>query len=222
MTTMPSRSGAVTGTIQHDGKPLHLASRFDPVSEARKLLDEVDLGKHACVVLLGLGLGHHVEELLQRMPLGRIQSVILIHEPDLGLLRAVMEQVDLPWIAHSNIILTSGVTDRSELMRRIEKYGGLMTQGTVLVTHPLARRLHATALARFGQTVQEVLAFCRTNIATTLVNASRTVRNLSANIGHYAAGATTDALHMAAEGCVGVCVGAGPSLANNVDLLARP
>src|SRR5690606_10763310 len=59
-------------------------------------------------------------------------------------------------------------------------------------------------------------------VATALVNSTRTVYNSAANLAHYAAGATTDELHGAAKGCPAVCVGAGPSLVRNVDLLRDP
>lgn len=217
-----ARSGEVTGTVAFAGKPLSLASRYDPGQEARKLLEEVDLQKHACVVLLGMGLGHHVGELLRRMPPTGIPALVILFEPNTALLRAVFEKIDLPWLNRANLVIVDGATDRPSLLRRVEKHGGLMTQGTVLVTHPPTRHMAGEAVAAFGRTVTEVLAFCRTNIATTLVNSTRSIRNLASNIGHYAGGATTDALHRAAEGCLGVCVGAGPSLAGNIDLLTRP
>ena len=70
--------------------------------------------------------------------------------------------------------------------------------------------------------VTDVLSFCRTNVATALVNASRTVRNLCLNLPWYAAGANTNALRNAAQGYPAVCVAAGPSLARNVDQLCDP
>jgi len=59
-------------------------------------------------------------------------------------------------------------------------------------------------------------------MATALVNASRTYRNLTANLHRYAAGATVNELQDAASGFPAVCVGAGPSLARNVALLTDP
>jgi hypothetical protein len=91
-----------------------------------------------------------------------------------------------------------------------------------LVTQPLAARNHPDAVQAFSRLITDVLAFCRTNVATSLVNATRTVHNVTHNLAHYAAGPTTDPLIDAAKGCPAVCVAAGPSLARNVDLLADP
>ncbi len=74
----------------------------------------------------------------------------------------------------------------------------------------------------FGRDLADVLAYCRTNIATALVNATRTCRNLADNLDVYAAGATTDDLHNLCPGRPAICVGAGPSLVKNIDLLRDP
>ncbi len=212
-----ARSGVMSGSIDAHGKRVALASKYDPAAEAQKLAETVDPGKHAGVIVLGMGLGHHVASLAKRM--GE-QSLMVVHEPDIGVMRAVLERIDhTGWLAKSNVLLTDDRMDRAELLSRIERFAGMLAQGTVLVTHPPSRRLHGEALNQFGQMVTEVMAYCRTNVATAMVNAARTYRNLSMNLPHYAAGASTDALLNAARGLPAVCVGAGPSLAKNVGLL---
>src|SRR5436190_14486935 len=63
----PSRAGPLSAVLKRDGKPFTLASRFDPLAEADKLLSSVDYQKHAGIVLMGMGLGHHVARVAQRM-----------------------------------------------------------------------------------------------------------------------------------------------------------
>jgi hypothetical protein len=215
-----SRAGPLTATLAGGGKPLALASRFDPIAEAAKLTEQVDLRKHACVVVLGFGLGYHAAELAGKM--GE-DCLLLIHEPDLALLRAALERIDhTAWLGQPWVVITDDSTDRAALLARTERMSVVLTQGTILVTHPPSRQLHGEKLQAFGKLVTEALAFCRTNVATSLVNATRTYRNLSNNIALYAAGATTDELCLAAHGYPAVCVSAGPSLAKNVHLLSDP
>lgn len=215
-----AKSGLLTATTHHEGRPLALASRFDPAAEAVKLVEPVDLRKHACVVALGVGLGYHLAHLAPRM---NDESVLLVHEPDLAQLRAVLERIDhTTWLGRSCVIITDAATDRAALLSRIERYAAVLTQGTILITHPACRQMHGAQLQRFGQLVTEVMAFCRTNVATALVNATRTYNNLCANLPYYVAGATTDDLHQLAKGFPAVCVSAGPSLAKNVHLLSNP
>ena len=51
-----SRAGPLTASVEHNGRPLWLASKYDPLAEADKLISVVDYSKHACIVTLGLGL----------------------------------------------------------------------------------------------------------------------------------------------------------------------
>jgi hypothetical protein len=215
-----ARSGMLTATLERQGRPLALASRYDPDAEAAKLLKSIDHGKDAGVIVLGMALGYHVQQIAQTLDHTRI---MVVYEPNLALLRAVLERIDhTAWLGEHNIILADDQMDRAALIGRLEKFDGIVTQGTTLLTHPPSRQLDGAALSKFGQTMTEVLAYCRTTVATTLVNMARTVRNLSLNLHYYAAGADTNDLYRVAQGFPAVCVGAGPSLARNVDLLKDP
>lgn len=215
-----ARSGLLTASVDQQGRALWLASRYDPLEEAQRLTGKVDMGRHACVVMLGLGVGYHVSHVAGKMH--ETQNLMIVYEPDLSLLRAVLAKVDFTaWLGRANVILTDSA-DRAAMLRQIEGAAGMLTQGTILVTHPPTRQLHEQAVSDFGKMMAEVLEFCRTNMATALVNASRTYRNLSLNLPYYSAGADVNDLADAAKGYPAICVGAGPSLARNIDLLKDP
>ena len=216
-----SRTGPMTASIEHGGKSLWLCSRYDPVEEAEKFVERVDMRKNACTVVLGVGVGYHVARLASRM--SSTLSLVIAFEPDLSQLRAVLEEVDhTEWLGRNNVILADAQMDRAGLIKRIDSFTGMLTQGTELVTHVPSRSLHGNALNSFGKIVTEVIQYCRTNMATAMVNASRTFRNLSMNLHQYAAGMNTNELFQAAAGCPAVCVGAGPSLSRNMKLLTDP
>jgi hypothetical protein len=215
-----ARSGEATASVEYHGRPLWLASRYDPAAEARKLIESVDFQKHAAVVVLGVGLGHHVAELAR--DLGN-ETLLIVFEPDLPVLRAVLERMDHSWwLGRSNVVLADTLTDRAALLARLEGAVGFITQGMVLITHPPTRQCHGPALARFSDVMTDTASYARMHMATALVNASRTISNLTSALPWFAAGANTDELHQAAAGRPAVCVSAGPSLARNVDLLRDP
>jgi len=220
LTFAASKQGPLWASLDHAGKPLALASRYHPEDEAAKLVGAIDHIKTACVVVLGFALGYHAQKVAADM---RGQGLLIVYEPDVGLLRAVLQRIDhSAWLGAENVLLCDATIDRATLTTRIEKLSALVTQGTQLLTHPAARRIHGEALGAFAKMVTDTLAFCRTNVATALVNASRTCRNLALNLDHYAAGATVNELHQAAAGFPAVLVSAGPSLVKNVDLLRDP
>ncbi len=215
-----SNAGPLWATIDHQGRQLALASRYDPIAEAEKLASSVDHTKHGGIVVLGLGLGYHVAHIARHM--GN-NSLLVVFEPNLALLRAVLERIDhTAWLGRPNVVLADDHMDRAALLGRVEYFSAMMMQGIALVTHPPSRQMHAEALKQFGQMVTEALSYCRTHVATAIVNATRTYRNLALNLPYYVAGASTDDLYEAARGYPAVCVGAGPSLVKNVDLLTDP
>lgn len=203
-----------------DGRQIALASRHRPLQEAARMAQGVDLDEHAVIVCIGLGVGHHVRAIAQRV--GDC-GMVVVYEPDAGQLRAVLERFDVSDVlGHPNVMLKVGPVDAAELTAELEANAGTVTQGVQFVTHPPTRQLHAAACGTFMDQVTNVVAYCRTQIATTLVHASVTCRNLTANLAPYAAGASINELAMATMGKPAVLVSAGPSLARNVALLAEP
>jgi hypothetical protein len=215
-----SKAGPPAAAIEHLGKSLALCSRYDPHAEADKLLAGVDPTKHAGIIVLGAGLGYHVAQAARFVD---ATCIMVLFEPNLPLLRAVFERIDCTaWLGKPNILIIDDADDRAALTARLEKFAAILTQGTILIAHPPSRRISGDAFATFGKAITDIIAYCRTTVATSLVNMARTVRNLSMNVAYYAAGATTNELHRAAVGCPAVCVSAGPSLARNVQLLTDP
>ncbi len=216
----PSRAGPLWATREFEGKPLALASRFDPLAEAGKLVADVDFQKHAAIFVLGLGLGYHVADLASQIAR---DAIIVVMEPNLDHLRAVLEKIDhTAWLGNPAVMIVDGAIDRAGLLCRLEPFSTILTQGTILVTHPPTRQIAGEAIQAFAQMVTDVLAYCRTNVATSLINSARTISNLTMNLAYYTGGANTNELLGAARGYPAVCVGAGPSLARNVELLRDP
>ncbi|WP_145447058.1 motility associated factor glycosyltransferase family protein [Mucisphaera calidilacus] len=216
-----SKKGPLSAQLgDGSGSASWLASRFDPGAEAKRLVEKVDRDKAGCVVVMGFGLGHHVSSLVEQLG---PRTVLVVFEPDVGLLRAVFERVDhSATLANGMVFIFDREDDRAGLTSRLERLGGVMTQGTQIVVHPASRSRHKDAFGAFSKTFAEALAYFRTTVATALVNSARTCRNLVNNLGHYVAGATVAELQGVAKGYAAVCVAAGPSLVRNVDLLRDP
>jgi len=220
LTWTETRTGMLSATLQCSDRAITLASKYDPQKEADRLVGEIDYDNTACVVLLGFGLGYHVREVVEAM--GHT-GVVVVYEPDLPLLRAVLETLDYSHALSSRyLVLVDDQTTRPELTARLERFSQRLTQGTQLIEHPPSRQRYREAFRRFAESIKELLAFCRTTIATALVNATRTCWNLACNLDHYIAGETTEPLLNAAAGYPAVCVSAGPSLVKNVHLLQDP
>src|SRR5438045_399362 len=75
-----SRAGPPTVAVPTEGgRAAWLHSRYEPVEEARKLVDSVDTDKLVAFYIHGFGLGYHVEILFDR---AGEESILFVFEPD--------------------------------------------------------------------------------------------------------------------------------------------
>ena len=208
--------GGLTGTL--DGT--RLASRHQPIREGTRLADEVDLENNAAIVVHGLGLGHHVAALATRL---KRLGVIIVIEPDVGLIRAVFEERDpATWLGIANIVFITDPSDRGEIAQRLEHADWALGQGVAVLEHPASRNRVADAVREFSSQFTEAITRTKLSLTTTLVRCVATMRNQIGNLSAYTREPGIAAFKDAQPDRSAVIVSAGPSLARNVDLLAQP
>ncbi|MHC4416376.1 MAG: 6-hydroxymethylpterin diphosphokinase MptE-like protein [Planctomycetota bacterium] len=196
-----------------------LCSRHRPLDEAQRLVDQIDLVEHAVVVVLGFGAGYHVQRLAERLDAA---GVIIVLEPDIALLRSVLERVDhSAWLRDAKVVWITDPSDRGGLARKLEGAESIIAQGVAFLQHPASRSRLAESSKAFTTMFSEYVTAAKTTLTTTLMRSVDTVRNLLLNLDHYAAGAGIADLRNAAAGFPAVVVSAGPSLQRNVHLLAE-
>lgn len=201
-----------------DGRPL--CSRHRPLDEAARLAGQVDLVENAVVIVLGFGLGYHVQHLAEAM--GRA-GVIVVYEPDVAMLRTVLERIDhSAWLRDSLVVFIHDESDRSILGTVLHGAESVVAQGVAVVEHPASRTRLGDRSIRFTDRFSEYAEGVRATLMTTLVRSADTVRNLLLNIDHYAGGPGIEDLAGVAAGYPAVVVSAGPSLYHNIDQLAAP
>lgn len=206
--------------LNFEERKVTLASRFKPLDEAARLADTADYKQYATIILMGFGLGYHADTLI-RNSAGK--ALIVIYEPNISLLRTVLEHIDYSqWLSAQGFYLIVGQPDLSALTNTLEPAAGSITQGTQFIYHPATRQHSPQPIENFTQTLKQFVAFCRTNVTTTLVNTVQTCHNLIDNLAHYTAGHPIRELKNTVHGYPAIIVSAGPSLAKNVHLLKQP
>ncbi|MCP3903452.1 MAG: DUF115 domain-containing protein [Planctomycetes bacterium] len=196
-----------------------LASAHHPAEEARRLAETVDVVEHATIVVLGFGLGYHVQALAERIGGA---GLIVVYEPDVALLRAVLERIDHAWMADALLLIVTDPDDRGALARKLDGAEAILAQGTTFLAHPASRRRLAETTGRFQSMFADHVSAARTTFLTTLIRAVDTVRNLLYNIDHYVDGPGVAELAGVFAGRPAIVVSAGPSLSRNLHLLAEP
>ncbi len=216
-----AEDGALTAA--REGRAL--ASRRRPLEEARRIADPLDVREHAVYVALGFALGHHARAIAGK--LGKT-GILCVFEPDLSLLRAVLERVDhSPWMNASNVVFFDDPEDAAAVSAAATGVEAIFGLGVRFVEHgPSAARLAESGTV-FSKTVARAVAALRTSIVTTMVQTEITIRNSLMNAEHYVAraGAGDEGVVDLENRCAGrpaIVIAAGPSLRRNIHLLKNP
>lgn len=197
-----------------------LASRRRPMTEARRLAGTVDVRETAAIAVQGFGAGYHVRVLGEAI---RRTGLVICFEPDVALLRAVLERVDHSgWLASTNVVVLTEADERAPIAEALSGMEGLIGLGVKVLEHPASKPRLGTRADRFGDRLAEVLKATKMTVMTTLVQSQTTLRNALMNLDVYVGNDGVGALAGAASGRTAVVVSAGPSLERNVDLLGEP
>ncbi len=208
--------GAITGSLANRA----LASHRRPITEAKRLAETIDPKAAGAVVILGFGLGHHIEAIASRCA---GECILVVFEPDVSLLRAVLSRIDhSDWLGRGNVVIATNPADAATLTSSLREQQGLMTMGVRIAEHLPSRQRLGDSAAQFCETFSRVLAAARTTIVTTLVQSETTVRNFLGNARAYVEHPGVTDLAKCAAGFPAITVAAGPSLAHNIELLKTP
>ncbi|MCW5768473.1 MAG: DUF115 domain-containing protein [Phycisphaeraceae bacterium] len=212
--------GALTATLPSPRGKRTLASPRRPLEEARHIAESIDVASTPGVVALGFGLGHHVERVARSIARS---GVLLCFEPDVPLLRAVLERIDhSEWIRACNVGFLTEQSDSASISEAVKGSEGVFVLGTALLEHPASRARCSGQLDAFSTLFTSVMRAARTTVLTTLVQSEATLRNLLMNTDWYVSTSGIADLAGIARGRAAVVVSAGPSLERNIELLARP
>jgi hypothetical protein len=220
ITFIRSGDGSLSAVLREPSGNRQLASLHRPKAEAEALTRGVDLTAAGATVCMGFALGYHVEAISRRY--GQM-GVVLAFEPDVGLLRSVLEHVDhSAWLSQRNCVIITEPDDSGEITASITGAEGIFMVGTRMLEHPPSKARLGDKAERFGKSLAAAMRAVRTSIVTTLVHVDTTMRNLLGNIESYANAPGIDDLAGIAKGKPAIVVSAGPSLRRNIDLLSQP
>jgi hypothetical protein len=205
-------------SAQVDGR--WLSSRRAPLEEAARFAAALDPQEAGAAVITGFGTGHHVRTVCERM--GKA-GVVVCYEPDVALLRAVLERVECAhWMERGNLAILCQTDDAALISSTLRGVEGVVALGIKILHHqPSQPRLGAGA-GQFCEVFTGVVRALRTTVVTTLMQTETTLRNLLVNADWYASAPGVGELVGCAAGRPAVVVSAGPSLRRNMALLAEP
>ncbi|MGQ9755918.1 MAG: motility associated factor glycosyltransferase family protein [Desulfotomaculales bacterium] len=195
-----------------DGTSFMLHSAYDPIAEARRLLERYPSLKEAgAVICLGLGLGYHLYEAFRIIP---ADAVVLVVEKNNDFTRRFRESAKaLPW---DRITITDReVAIKEFLYRHWEK----LRKCFVFIEHPPSLQVDPEFYDLMRRRVRDYVSFMLVDVATAKALNRRVQENILENLRITVEDPGITALKDAFRGRPAVIVAAGPSLGKNVDLL---
>ena len=130
-----SKTGAPTVFVPTpDGRTVCLHSRYQPIDEAKRLIDSIDVAERTTFYIFGFGLGYHVELLFDR---AGDEAIFCIFEPDLMVLRTAFEQRDFSRMIESRRAMFFTRLDKGDLLTRLTPQSAIISLGATSVVHPL-------------------------------------------------------------------------------------
>ncbi|MCA9292706.1 MAG: DUF115 domain-containing protein [Phycisphaerales bacterium] len=197
-----------------------MCSQRQPMEEARRFAGRIDLEHAGGVVVLGFGAGHHVRAIVER---ARGASLVIVFEPDVALLRAVLEHIDCAgWLGTGQVAIVTDADDPGQLAASMQGGEGFLSIGIEIIEHPPSKQRLADTGGRFSSRFADAVSSMRTSVVTTLMQSDVTLRNQLMNIDHYVTRRGVNDLAGVARGAPGLVISAGPSLQRNLHLLDDP
>ncbi|MGD1915135.1 MAG: motility associated factor glycosyltransferase family protein [Phycisphaerales bacterium] len=215
-----TEDGVPTCRITIDGTERALASGRRPLREANRLAEQADPSDAAIFAVIGFGLGYHVDAMAGRLAGA---GLVLCYEPDVGLLRAVLERVDCTACFESErVIILHEVASSDDISARLKGLEGVLALGLRFVSHPPSATRIGRAADEFGKHLVDVIAAAKTSIVTILMQTEKTFENTLANAVAYDRNPGVNDLQGVLSGVPGIVVSAGPSLVECMPVLERP
>jgi hypothetical protein len=192
-------------------------SARDPVREAGQWLDRSLGGRHApALIVVGVGLGYLLDALEQRSD----RPVVVVVEPDGAVVAAWLRRRDWSaWFASGRLHVLVGpdYAGAADLTRQLVGIDGALD----VLASPVLAAAWPARIREAGRVARRLADDIRQNRVARARFAGPYLLNTLANLGRVGAGADVEALRGVLAGTPAVVVGAGPSLDEGLDTVAR-
>lgn len=214
----PSRNGEPTAAVTTaDGRRVYLHSRYRPLDEAAKLVENIDFQSNFVFHIHGFGLGYLPQQVFDR---ASEDALLCIHEPDLAVLKTAFFARDLSAMIASRRLMFFCDLNKADLFTRLAPCIALLAAGCTTLVHAPSMQLQPAFHQQMREWVEQFNSYSATNLSTLLTNGRRTCENIARNLGWYLATPSIARLKDRHRGQPAIIVSAGPSLRKNKHLLA--
>ena len=212
-----AKDGSTTlSTVGEDGKIVQLHSRYRPIEEAHKLVDNFNLEGITSIFVYGLGLGYHVERLFERTSEG---VNVWVFEPRAETIVAALREGRITQAYEKNRLKIIHKLDRSALTKHFQSMSAQLAGGLLEVDHAATKRAWPTWFSTCKEIIDDIKSTAKTAMNTIVINGRQTAQNVARNLPWYVSTPSGSRLCNACKNEPAIIVSAGPSLRKNKHLL---
>ncbi len=211
-----SKNGAPTLMVRRNDEEIFYHSRYDPLKEAKHLVDNAYTSKQNYFALLGMGLGYTAEALLDR-----VDGTVYIVEPNTRAFIKAMEHRDLSRILDSNRVALSVGQAWNEAITGWVKIAKLYDlKGVGIVELPGAMKAAPDGyFDLFKEKMKAHIVTLGGNLQTVMLKGWEYQRNTLSSLPRIIDNPPVRLLFDRFKSRPAIIVSAGPSLKKNIDLL---
>ncbi len=220
LTVVNARNGSPSLKGNKDGKLLWLHSGYNPEEEGKRWADSIVLKKNMILVVLGFGLGYHIESLVEKVEAHGESSVIVI-ETDIQLLKQAFENRNLTTLLKKPFLSLFYSPNEPELIDQLQ--GAIMIgqfKDVELQTfHPIF-----SYNAEYRSTLQHIKNFLNRSLIdrnTFVANSALWTSHSIKNIPILLKSRFASDLYGKFNNVPAIIVSSGPSLDKNIHLLKK-
>lgn len=216
----PSRAGVLTGEVIGNGGPVLLHSRYDPLREAKREADALLEGGRVVGILLGMGLGHTVREVVEERR-DRFFDLLVV-ERDPRIFRAALEAVPLA-AAFRDERVHLVVGDRMPLVVQVLRrlLPSITTSWLQIFSHRPSCSLYPEYYDRVSAEIRHLMDHTDAEFTLMIQSGERLQENLWRNLPQMIGQAGVAQVENVLADVPAYVVAAGPSLNNNLVELSR-
>lgn len=211
-----TKNGLLNIRVQSEESSIFLHSNYNPENEASTLLNSQMQVQADASVILGFGMGYHIEKLIQE----KYEKTKIVIEPNVDIFSFVLEHRDVTHIIEAKnfaIVVTDSTIQVSQELIYLFQLGRISSLDFVAL--PSYVRLHN----KFWDDVyKEYAKFMRTftvNVRTITVFKNTWLANFFHNLKHVTQSADINDFLGKFTSVPAILVSSGPSLSKNIDLL---
>jgi hypothetical protein len=205
-------------TVSHSDKPIQLHSAYDPLKEASRWAEGLQIDQPINLIVFGVGLGYHLLYLLKHH-LAKIRYLIVVEE-DVRMMQMALSVTDFrPLFQREGTVFIVGESSEVAVEKMQEYRVDFILHNCKILNHNPSVQCNPSYYSSIRELFIKNLTHDEVNMRTNIENQGRSQFNVLMNLPSIIKGMALNDCRNLLVGYPAVVSAAGPSLNKNIDRL---